>query len=294
MNIIFLCMGGLGAALLLQFYVRRPGWGKSLKIKKPSLPASDVDISKKHIHSYNRYTMGRGEYIRYMLMAAVCLLCIGYIFFRSVPLCVFLSLLSLLYPRIKKRKLIQARKQALHLQFRDAIQAVSSSLTAGKSAESAFKSALTDLEMLYPEGDAYIIREFEYIQRGLEMNERLETLLGDLAERADIEDIRSFVEVFSLCRSTGGNLVEVIRNTTHIIHQKIEVKNDIDVIVAQQRLSQKILNFMPFGLTILISFTSPDYIRPLYTPVGHMIMFIVLAILILSFYIGTRIMDIEV
>jgi len=45
----------------------------------------------------------------------------------------------------------EKRKSELNLQFKDLLYSISASLTAGKSVETAFKEALNDLCILYPD-----------------------------------------------------------------------------------------------------------------------------------------------
>jgi len=106
-----------------------------------------------------------------------------------------LTPLALLYPKRKTKDIIEKRKSELNLQFKDLLYSISASLTAGKSVETAFKEALNDLCILYPDPDTYIIREVEYIVRRLEMNETIEDALEDLAKRSHLEDIQNFTDV---------------------------------------------------------------------------------------------------
>ena len=243
---------------------------------------------------YNKYDMSSKEYLKYFIQASACTVACGYLFYRNIYITAILWALSFVYPKLKKKELIKKRKKQLSLQFRDALQAVSSSLSAGRSIENAFKAAVNDLKILYPSQNTYIIKEFEIIARRINMNETLKTALYDFEKRAGIDDITNFVDVFAICKDTGGNLVEVIKNTCNIINQKIDIVNEIDVIVAEQKFSQKILNIMPFGLMFMIITSSPDYLEPLYTPLGHVVMSVVLGLLLLSYYISNRIMDIKV
>lgn len=249
--------------------------------------------TSKPLINYNTYTMTRMEQSKYIGVALVICVTTGYVFFKDLYICLLLAVLSLIYPRFKNKTLIKKRKDELNIQFKDAIQSVASSLSAGKSVETAFKVAPKELTLLYPEG-AFIITELEAIGRGIEMNETLEILLLDFASRADIEDITNFTDVFMTCKTTGGNLVDVIKNTASVINQKVEIRNEIDVIIAEQKLSQKILNIMPFGLLLFIMSSSPEYVAPLYSPKGHAIMLLVLALLVLSYFIGQKITDIKV
>lgn len=284
MVVILICLG-VTALVTFVIVVKEKRLGVNKKIK--------TAISIKAI-DYNRYEMSSLERIKYISIAAIALSLIGYVFFRNLYLCIALAALSLLFPIMVKKHLIKKRKSNLNLQFKDTLNSIASSLSAGRSVEGAFKAAVGDLKVLYLKEDTLIIKELEQINRKIDMNETLEEGLNELAQRADIEEITNFVDVFTICKSTGGNLVEVIKNTSKIINQKIEIKNEIDVQVAEQKLSQKILNIMPLGLLILITSGSPEYIQPLYSAAGNVVMLVVLILLAASYFIGAKIMDIKV
>jgi len=246
------------------------------------------------IIDYSVYHMSTGEKLKYFLAAFIVLAGAGYLFYNNILISLAAGCLAVLYPNVKKKELVRKRKQMLNMQFRDALYSISSSLSAGRSPEAAFRAALEDLRILYPDNNAFIIRELEQITRRMDMNDTLENALMDFAVRSDIEDIKNFADVFIICKSTGGNLVDVIRNTYLILNQKIEIKNEIEVLIAEQKLSQKILNIMPFGLMALIMASSPDYVKPLYSPAGYVAMTVVLVLLVISYAIGSKITDIRI
>jgi tight adherence protein B len=267
---------------LLQNKTKYSGVGK----ENPSVSGNLID--------YSVYHMSMGEKIRYFLIAFIVLIGAGYLFYNNILISLAAGSLAILYPAVKKKELIKKRKQMLNIQFKDALYSISSSLSAGRAPEAAFKAALEDLRILYSDSDAFIIKELEQIDRRISMNDTLENALMDFALRSGIDDIKNFADVFIICKSTGGNLVDVIRNTYVILNQKIEIKNEIDVLIAEQKLSQKILNIMPFGLLALIMASSPDYVKPLYSPAGHIAMTVVLVLLVVSYVIGSRITDIRI
>ena len=169
------------------------------------------------------------------------------------------------YPRIKAKEIIVQRKKELALQFKEALYALSSSLMAGRSLESAFKEALKDLYLLYPNSQTYIIQEFTYISRRIDMNVTIEDALVDFAQRAHLEDIDSFVDVLLISKRTGGNIVEIIKNTSTIIGDKLQIKQEIDTLLAEKKFEQKILNVMPIVMILLLTWSTGDYMGPVFT-----------------------------
>lgn len=244
---------------------------------------------------YNIYKMTSTEKLVSILTAAAIIFIAGYVFYRSIVLSLLLTPISFLYPQNKVRAIIRKRKEELNLQFREALYSVSSSVSAGKSIESAFKNALKDLALQYPDPETYIIRELEYINRKIEMNETIEDALADFAERSHIEDIRNFADVFAICKRTGGNLIHVIKNTADIITEKIDIKQEIKIMLTEKRLEHKVLNLMPVMIVLLLSTSADEFMKPVFTePLGRAAMTAAIFLFGIAYLISGKIMDIEV
>ncbi len=244
---------------------------------------------------YDYYFMTRNEKIMYILMAAAALFVVGYIFYHNVILSALLMLLAFKFPDIRTKQIIAKRKRDLTAQFKDMLYALSSSLSAGRSVESGLKEALNDMKIIYPDDSTDIMRELEYIVRGIEMNETVENMFGQFAERAHIEDIENFADIFRTCKRTGGDLVQVIKSTSQTIGDKIEIKQEIDTLISGKKFEFKILMIMPIALIVLLSATAYDYMQPVFeTFIGHAVMTATIALFGVAYFIGQKIMDIRV
>jgi tight adherence protein B len=196
---------------------------------------------------------------------------------------------------MKEKEIIKRRKNDLNLQFKDMLYSLSSSLSAGRSIETAFQSVLADLSILYGDNEASIIVEMECIINKIKLNETVESALIDFAERAHLEDIDNFVDVFQICKRTGGNIIEVLKNASNIINDKIEIKQEIDTLLAERRFEQKILNILPILMIILLSVSAGDYIAPVFnTVIGRLAMTLSVVLLLVAYLISKKIMDIRV
>lgn len=247
------------------------------------------------IKDYDVYMMDTREKMICIIKAAAVLFLIGYLFFNHLLIALMISMLSFFYPSQRVKAIVTQRKTDLTLQFKDALYSISSSLSAGRSLENALLSALKELQILYPDHQAYMIEELEYICHKLKVNVPIESLLLDLANRTKSEDIRYFAEVTSICKKSGGNLVEIMRNTAVVIREKIEIKQEIEGILARQKYEQKILMIMPFIFIGLLRYGSSGYLDPLYASwSGYLIMGTALLILILSYAMSRKILDIRV
>ncbi len=243
---------------------------------------------------YSTYAMSAKEIAVSALIAAAVLYAIGIVFYMNQFAALALALLGAAYPKVRKAELRDKRKAELCMQFKQALYALSASLAAGKSVENGFRDCVDDLKLLYPDPNTYIVREFEIMNRRVENGDPIELALVDFAGRADLEDVHSFVDVFITCKRTGGDLVEVIRRTSNMISEKLEIQQDISVMIAQKKLESKILTMAPFTIVFLLAVSSPDYMAPLYSPSGALIMTVALLLLVGCHFIAKRIMNVKV
>ena len=241
-----------------------------------------------------RYPMSLKEILEDLLKGAARIILIGFLFYRSVYACLFLSPGIYLYLKSKRAERLSRQHWQLNLEFRDGIAAVSAALCAGYSAENAFEEALKDLGLVYPK-DSMIIKEFHYINNQIRMNITVEKALNDFGERTGIEDIISFAEVFSTAKRTGGDLIQVIRSTSSVLSDKLEVKREIITLITAKKLEAEIMKMIPLGIIGYLSLSSPGYLTPLYyNPLGVTVMTILLLLYLAATQAVNKIVSIEV
>lgn len=243
---------------------------------------------------YDTYDMSLRERVFYTLLAAVFIFAVSFVFYRSYVLSFIPAPIALFYPRIKKRGIIAKRKKELNIQFKDMLYSLSSSVSAGRTVEGAFREVLKDLSVIYPEPSAFILTEVRAIIKRLEMNETLENALADFSGRARLEDVDNFVNIFNICKRSGGNITEVIKNTSSIINDKIEVGQEIDTMLAQRKFEQKVLNAVPILMILLLSASASDYMSPVFTTVtGRVTMTISIVLLAVAAIISAKISTVK-
>jgi tight adherence protein B len=243
---------------------------------------------------YNDYKLTRSEWIVCISVSAAFLFGVGMLFYNNVVLALVLSLCALWAPKYRRKQLAEKRRTVLKLQFKQALYALSTALSAGKSVESAFRESVPDLQLLYPGVQAAIIVELEILNRRVDVGEPLEAALIDFGDRSGIADVIQFAEVFSTCKRTGGDLIDVLRRTSNMIGEKLEMEQDIAVMIAQKRFEAKALSLIPFGIVAFLSWSSPDYMAPLYEGAGRLVMTLALVLLGICFLVSQKIMNIRV
>ncbi len=243
---------------------------------------------------YDTYRYDTREWLLYAGIGAGVMGLVGWVFYRNGFIVLIASLLGLFYPRLKKKDLMEKRRNVLRVQFKDLLYYLGAALSAGKSVEQAFVQVHTILMSLYPGKRSDIVRETKLILGRLQMNENIETLLKDFAVRTGIEEIHHFADVFSVCKRTGGNLIDVIRTTATMISERIEIRQEIETALAGKKQEQRLLTLSPVALILFISAMSKEFMDPLFsTAAGRVIMTISLLTIGLGAFISGRIMNIK-
>lgn len=229
-----------------------------------------------------------------MLVGGAAFFALGYIFFRVVPLALLLSLGGAYTPKYWSSYLLRRRRDNLGLHFKQALYSLSSSLAAGRSVENGFREAIDDLKLLYPDGDNDMMRELAIICARMDYGQPIEEALLDFSRRAALEDIDNFADVFTTCKRSGGDLVEVVRRTSNLIGEKLEISQEIGVMIAQKRFEAKAMLAAPVLFLLFMQMTSPDYMRPLHHGSGLLISGLALLLFTVCAWLMIKIIDIRI
>nr|WP_232510128.1 type II secretion system F family protein [Paenibacillus crassostreae] len=233
------------------------------------------------------------ERILCMVIGGVIFYSIGYLFYHNWFVSILIACCGGFIPGFWRRNMLNRRRAAMNLHFKQALFSLSSSLSAGRSVENGFREAVSDLRMLDPGAENDLIMELNIICARLEYGEPIEDALQDFSRRAAMEDITNFADVFTTCKRTGGDLVEVVRRTSNIIGEKLDVQQEISVMIAQKKFESTTILVAPILLIAFMNLSSPDYMLPMYSGIGFFITTISLAVLgVCSIWI-TKIMNIK-
>ena len=185
-------------------------------------------------------------------------------------------------------------QRKLNLEFKDYLCEVSGALSAGTSMERAFVRAFREMQELY--GEQMLLFELlGGMEQRLSVQEPLEHILKDFSQESGNEDVRNFVEIFCYAKRGGGDFVHIIQTTVGRICDKIEVSEEIHTVMAEKALEQKVMCVVPFGVVGFFRLSSPEFICKLYgNLLGVVIMTIALLLYGAAFFLGVKIVEIEV
>lgn len=284
---------------------------KEKKEKKALEPQYYVSATNMPTYNYKVYYMSAMEKVLYFLLAFAAGAAVGYLFYggigkdefgRPTTLTWILNVVisvgvgvaaGILFLPLRTEQIINNRKRKLNGQFRDMLEALNTSLGAGKNVTDAFYAVYDDLKVQYDE-DADILKELEIIISGMVNNVDLEDLLLDFGVRSGNDDIYSFANVFKICYRKGGNIKDTIRNTHRILSDKMEISEDIETIVSGNKSQQNIMLVMPIALIGMMKMMSADFAANFVTPAGIIATTIGVALFVISYYVGKVVLDIKV
>lgn len=243
---------------------------------------------------YNIYHFSKKELLLYLAESMALCGAVDYLFYKSWWLIPFMLPVLFLFLHMKRKSCVKERKRRLNYQFKDALSSLSVALQAGYSVENAIGACTRDLEKLYRDGDD-ILREFHYMEKQMKVSVPVEELLRDFGERSHVEDISNFASVFATAKRSGGDMIVILQKTARTLGDKIDVRKEIEATVAGKKSEQMIMSAMPFAIILYMQATSPGFLQVLYgNVVGVVTMSICLGIYFLAFWMGRRIVDIEV
>lgn len=260
--------------------------------------------------NYKVYYMKPMEKLAYFLLAFAVGAAVGYLFYGGIGKDEFGNpttltwILNILIPTaigliagrlfvpMRVKSIIAKRRNNLRHQFRDMLEALTTSLGAGKNVNDAFFSVYEDMKVQY-DSETFILKELEIVIAGIHNNVALEEVLEDFGKRSNIDDIKSFANVFKISYRKGGNIKDVIRNTHSILSDKMEISEDIETLVTSTKMEQNIMLVMPIALISIIKMMSPEFAANFVTPTGIISTTISIIIFVVAYFIGSAVLEIK-
>lgn len=215
-----------------------------------------------------------------------------YVFFKSIFVCIAAGiLLGIGIQPYYCRHLCLKRKKTLLMQFRDMLESLASSYSAGRNTQGAFEDAYRDMLQIYGE-DADIVQELGIIVKGIQNNVNIEKLLLDFADRSEQTDIKSFADVFEVSVRQGGNIKDIISATRDIINDKIEVEMEIGTMLAGNKNELNIMMIMPLAIAVSMEGMGSEMSGN--SMINVVIKLVALCIFGLAYKVGQKMTDIKI
>jgi tight adherence protein B len=221
-------------------------------------------------------------------LAAGALGCVVGFLAGSPPLAVLLLLVGVAGPYALVVRSVSRRRAKFDDQLPDILDLLAASLQSGAGISAA-------LELVVAEAAEPAAGEFGRVLNATRVGESLVDALQTMADRLDSRDLVYTVQAIAVQQRTGGKLAEVLSVVAEFMRSRFELKRELRALTAEGRLSAIILGGLPFAIGGVISLTSPEYLRPLYTTGIGAVMLIGAGVLMLGAFVAmARIVRIEV
>lgn len=185
---------------------------------------------------------------------------------------------------------LRRRRQRLGLyaeQLPDALDVLTRSLQAGQSFLQGIQTVAR--EMPEPAAKEFLLT-FEQLRLGRSLREALQAH----ADRVENLDFNLLATALLIQREVGGNLTEILENTSRTIRDRFKLLGQIRALTAQNWLAGRIIGVMPVAIGLMIYFLKPDLILVLFKEeTGRTMMAIAVVLQILGYYAMKRIMIIK-
>ena len=191
--------------------------------------------------------------------------------------------------------IIRSRRRRYMTEFKDFLFMVSTAIGAGRSMKDAISESVPSLLNIY--GSRSILagdlkKAYERMETG---GENDVGVLRDLADASGLEDVKDFVTVYSICKTTGASLITALGKAAGVIMEKMSIDREIEELVRRKEGEGLVIFAMPALIILFLNLTAPDYIAPLYeTIAGRIIMTAVLASNIGIYALIQRITNVEI
>jgi tight adherence protein B len=169
---------------------------------------------------------------------------------------------------------IGRRRAAFSDQLPDMLQLIAGSLQSGFSLPQA-------VDAVVREGTQPSAGEFSRALAEARVGANIEDALNRVADRMDSNDLRWTVMAIRIQREVGGNLAEVLRTTVGTMRERAYLRRQVSALSAEGRLSAYILIALPILVGAWFFYSDPNYMRPLYTTLIGLVMFIGTGVLVI-------------
>ncbi len=244
---------------------------------------------------YYKCNMNPLQHIAAYILSTLAAAAVVYIFYHLLlPSLIIGALIGIYLEKMYADSTVRKRKRNLRLQFRTFLESMSVATRAGKTEVSAMETALEDLRISY-RPDADIVVEIENILLNYKNGGvQLKVLFSDLAERSDLEDIRSFASIYDVIEGKNDRIGSILAETSDIIGDKIEIEQEIETTIASAKSETTMMLILPIIIVLCMSTMGGELMSSLYSKEGYLASTIALVLFAVSYIIAVKASQIDV
>jgi tight adherence protein B len=178
------------------------------------------------------------------------------------------GIIGYLLPSFYVKYRINKRLKAFNNQLGDTLTLLSNAIKAGYS----FAQAI---DTVAKNAVAPISDEFGRAVREMNLGGSPDEALQNITRRIVSADFDLVATAYSIHRTVGGNLAEILDNIAYTIRERVRIKGEIATLTAQARASGTLITFLPIVLAAFMYFVTPTYFRPMFDNVVGWILLVI-------------------
>lgn len=197
------------------------------------------------------------------------------------------------YYKSKCKKRIDKNRRLLRVAFKDTIQIINGFLQSGYSLENSMRKASEEIKVLLYANEA-MVRYMEFMIMQMDLGCSVEEVWDKFANKSNVDEIKDFADVLRIVKRSGGEVSRIIQSSVYRIALQIQTEEDIEIMIQGKRIELKIMNVMPILILVYIGLSVPEMMAVMYeTIVGKVIMTICLFIYLIGYWLGNKILTME-
>ncbi|HLY07437.1 MAG TPA: type II secretion system F family protein [Rhizomicrobium sp.] len=170
------------------------------------------------------------------------------------------------FPRWALHFLRKRRQKKFTNEFANAIDVIVRSVKSGLPVNEALKIVAREI----PEP---VQSEFANLCEGLKVGVPLDQGLQRMFDNMPTPEVNFFAIVMTVQLKSGGNLSEALGNLSAVLRDRKRMQGKIRALSSEAKASAMIIGCLPPAVTLMVYFTTPTYITPLFTTrIGNMLL----------------------
>lgn len=198
------------------------------------------------------------------------------------------SIIGFAIPPILIGRSRKKRAELFNKQLSEALIMMGNSIKGGFTFMQSMESIATDMQPPISSEFAKVLREVHY---GVSQEEALKHMV----ERTQNRDLELLVSAVVTSAQVGSNLTEILDTISVTIRDRIKMKQDINTLTAQGRVSGIIIGSLPIVLILAIMILNPEYYEGFFdASIGKILIIVSIVMETIGFLLIKKIINIKI
>lgn len=200
---------------------------------------------------------------------------------------VAMGIIGFSIPPILVGRARKKRAELFNKQLSEALVIMGNSIKGGFTFLQSMESIASDMQPPISSEFAKVLREIHY---GVSQ----EAALKHMVERVQNRNLELLVSAVVTSSQVGSNLTEILDTISGTIRDRIKIKQDINTLTAQGRISGIIIGALPIVMVLAIMVMNPEYYSGFfYSNIGKMLIIVSIVMETIGFLVIKKIINIK-